>query len=451
MAYRTLSALSVLLGAGILAVAAMAAPLPARADENSMARVYFEQGNVALTRGMNARGRRRTRALQQALESYMQSLQIVRTRNVVYNAGVALEGLERNDEAFGYFREYLAFPNLSADERAEATRKLDALRQRVAVVMVESSPPGAEVRIDRRDLAVVGTTPFEVAVSAGEHTFFVSANGYTDGQATVTGTTGQREGISVELEAEAIALVIHAPGPGTVFLDGQPIDASGEVDVMPGDHEVRYGDAPALHVTIRPGEGRREVRFDAPANAPPGMLAVSTNVDTASVLLDGELLNTGRELETSVASGPRTVRVEAPGYAAATRRIDIPANGEARLAVHLEEDVGEGSRFGAVPTALWVSAGVVGVAAAATGITALLVHDDFKAADPATQEQYNQVERLNVATDILLGLTAGLAISALVFTLLNDDIEQPPSAIEVAAAPIEGGGMLMAQGTWGGQ
>ncbi|MBW2461727.1 MAG: PEGA domain-containing protein [Deltaproteobacteria bacterium] len=446
MAYRNLFGFACF---GLVTLAVAAAPAPASADENSMARVYFEQGNEALTRGMNARGPRKTRFLQQALESYMQSLQIVRTRNVVYNAGVALEGLERDDEAFGYFREYLEFPNLSAEEQAEATTKLTALRQRVAVVMIVSTPPGAEVRIDRRDLAVEGTTPLEVAVSAGNHRIFVSAEGYVDGEATVMGATGRRERVAVELNAEPIALVIHAEGVGTVLLDGHPVDPSGELRVMPGEHVIRFGDAPPIEVTLRPGEGRREVRFEAPQNAPTGMLAVSTNVDDASVFVDGEILNTGRELETSVASGPRTIRIEAPGYAPATRRVDVPANGEARLTVQLEVDVGDETRFGKLPGVLWLSAGVIGLGAAGTGIAAVVANNNFD--DNPSTPGANQVETLNTAADILFGVTAAVGIAALIFTLLNREVEQPPSAIEVAGAPVEGGAMLMASGTWGGQ
>jgi hypothetical protein len=140
-----------------------------------------------------------------------------------------------------------------------------------------------------------------------------------------------------------------------------------------------------------------------------GGATIRSDPSEASVFVDGEILNTGRELETSVASGPRTVRIEAPGYAPATRRVDIPANGEARLSVHLEMDVGDETRFGKLPGVLWLSAGVIGLAGAGTGI------------------------------------------AALIFTLLNRDVEQPPSAIEVAGAPVEGGAMLMASGTWGAQ
>src|SRR5688572_25834593 len=119
------------------------APALARADANSEARVFFERGNEHLQRATNLRGSRRTRELQQALAEYVSSLRIVRTKNAVFNAGATLEMLERLEEAFDYFAEYVNMPGITDQERTEGLARRDALRPRVAVLRITSAPVGA--------------------------------------------------------------------------------------------------------------------------------------------------------------------------------------------------------------------------------------------------------------------------------------------------------------------
>jgi hypothetical protein len=148
------------------------------ASENAEARVYFEEGNRLFEKANRSRGAQRTGLLRRALESYVDSLQIVRSRNALFNAAIVLGELERNDEAFNYFTEYLGVEGLSVDDREEATRRRDALRGEVAVLQVTSEPAGALVWLDRKDLAPRGETPIEIALPAGEHRAFVEKDGY---------------------------------------------------------------------------------------------------------------------------------------------------------------------------------------------------------------------------------------------------------------------------------
>src|SRR5688572_27505498 len=118
-------------------------PKVARADDNAEAAALFDRGNDHLRAAMRLRGDRRTREIEAALDDYFASLRIVRSRNVVFNAAIALEMLERNEEAFNYFVEYARAPGLPEDDRADAMRRVDALRTRVAVVRIESEPASA--------------------------------------------------------------------------------------------------------------------------------------------------------------------------------------------------------------------------------------------------------------------------------------------------------------------
>ena len=94
----------------LLALALLVSPLgggAARADDVTEAAALFESGNGHFQAGMRVRGARRVRELEAALDDYFASLRLVRSRNVLYNAALVLEQLERWDDAFNYWTEYL--------------------------------------------------------------------------------------------------------------------------------------------------------------------------------------------------------------------------------------------------------------------------------------------------------------------------------------------------------
>ena len=129
-------------------------------DVNAEARVFFDRGNELFEQAGRARGRRQRRLLEEALQSYVSALRIVRSRNALFNAAVVLEQLERADEAFAYYREYLAIPGLTDDERAQGETRLDGIRPLIAVIDIASTPiAGVQVFVDRLDLAARGETP----------------------------------------------------------------------------------------------------------------------------------------------------------------------------------------------------------------------------------------------------------------------------------------------------
>lgn len=416
-----------------------------RADENAEARIYFEQGNRALAQGMSARGARRTRLLQEAMDAYVQSLRIVRSRNVVYNAGVALEALGRHAEAFTYFQEYLAHRDLTEDERREATTKLDALREHVAVVAIESTPRGAEVRIDRRDLAPVGVTPIEVAVPPGDHHVFLSLEGYEQADLTATGTIGQRVPLTAELSPSPVSVVIRAPDNGTLTINGHLVHPGEEIRVIPGRHVIRYEPATVREIEILPGQEHVEVDLSVPEEGPanPGLLAVSVDVPTATITVDGAVIEGGAEVESRVRAGTRMVRVTAPGYAPVEQAVRVEAEKRAEVTVHLEREV-LGSSLGAWPAVAWIATGAVGIAGVALGINALVEKAAWEDDPLRTEAGAQSVDTANLAADIVGGAAIALGITALVLTLANGSAEQPPSTIQVAGAPIAGGGMLVA-------
>jgi hypothetical protein len=189
-------------------------------SENAEARVYFQEGNRLYAQATDARGTQRTRLLQRSLEAYVDSLRIVRSRNALFNAAIILGELDRNDESFNYFSEYLAIEELPAADREDATQRRDALRAKVAVVHVTTEPAGAQLWVDRKDLAPRGETPIELALPSGNHRMFVEKDGYVPIDQRQTMVLGQ----TIPMELPLVAIPVEPiPGPTVV---PEPVEAS---------------------------------------------------------------------------------------------------------------------------------------------------------------------------------------------------------------------------------
>ena len=169
------------------------------ASENAEAKVYFEEGNRLYQAASEAQGSKRTSLLRQALESYVDSLRIVRSRNALFNAAIVLEELDRHAESFNYYGEYLQIEELPADDRQDAMARREALRPQVAVLQVTSDPPEAKLWVDRKDLAPLGETPNEVALTAGEHTVFVEKAGHLPADQSVIAERGKTAIVAIVL------------------------------------------------------------------------------------------------------------------------------------------------------------------------------------------------------------------------------------------------------------
>ena len=169
------------------------------ASDNAEARVFFEEGNRLYQRASRAKGDQKVELLRRALQSYVDSLRVVRSRNAIFNAAIVLEELGRDAESFNYYTEYLGIEGLGQAERDEALARQDALRARVAVLAVTTQPEGATVWIDRRDLAPPGRTPLEVALAPGKHSIIVEKEGYLEESRTVSPVLGERLAIAIGL------------------------------------------------------------------------------------------------------------------------------------------------------------------------------------------------------------------------------------------------------------
>ncbi|MGB8223042.1 MAG: PEGA domain-containing protein, partial [Polyangiales bacterium] len=200
----------------LLALVGVLAPTVAKAQstsENAEARVYFEEGNRLYQEAGGEEGPQRTALLQRALGAYVDSLRIVRSRNALFNAAIVLGELERDDEAFNYFSEYLRVEGLSAADRDDATRRRDALRPKVGVLQVTTEPPSALLWVDRKDLAPRGETPIELALPAGDHRAFIELEGYAPLEQTQSIVEGETAVLALHLSPLPVEPAAPQPEP----------------------------------------------------------------------------------------------------------------------------------------------------------------------------------------------------------------------------------------------
>jgi hypothetical protein len=414
-----------ILGAAALALAfalgSLGLPRAAHADDVAEATAAFARGNEHFQRAARLHGARRTTELEAALTEYFASLRIVRSRNVLYNTAIVLEQLERWEDCFNYWSEYLGVTGLSDAERADGTTHRDAVRPHVAVLSIASTPSGAEVWIDRRDLTSRGHTPFDFAVPAGDHHVYFVLAGHREMDATVHAGAGETAALRVQLTPSPVSLQVLAPSEGTLTIDGEPLSAGVATEVAPGTHVVRL---------VMPGTTPVERRIEVLAGAAPMVIdlasaardAAPTSVPlgihsdvVARVRVDGTETSEGTDMVVGVSPGTHEVRIEADDRAPLVISRTFIAGDPMRLDVHLHRR----------PDApILAMRGVLGaVAAIGLGVSAALSIDAHDRLDQYNrtggQALFDATNDANLRADVSWSVTAAFGVAALVTCFLD--------------------------------
>jgi PEGA domain len=157
-------------GLSLLTLALSTLPLArvARADDQAdEAELQFEIGADRYKAG-DFRG---------ALGHFLASNRLAPNRNVVFNVARAYEQLGQSPDAYRYYNQALAGEQDPAAQAriAEAIGRIEPL---VAVLQLDSDPPGATIYVTRRDLGARGTTPLTMGLSPGHYVIFADLPGY---------------------------------------------------------------------------------------------------------------------------------------------------------------------------------------------------------------------------------------------------------------------------------
>ncbi|MBL9021445.1 MAG: TonB-dependent receptor [Myxococcales bacterium] len=291
-------------------------------------------------------------SFQEALAHFLASNRLSPNKNVVFNIARTYEQLRQFPEAFRYYSIALE-AEAEAAGRAPIEAALARIRPSVAVLAVETSPPGATIFIDRKDLGARGATPRSLGFKAGTYRVIVERDGY---EPKVI------EGVVLETGKEQKLKLDLVPILGEVLVSGLPVRA--EVRVNRSDGEpARVGPGT---LSLPPGRQRLfisaqgaeplDIEVDVKANervtvrptlrTQKGTLLVSTDVKGALVELDGAAVGfTPIVLESPI--GQHKLKISLSGFRPIERTVQVTLGKEQRLAFDLlgGEEVTAVSRF----------------------------------------------------------------------------------------------------------
>lgn len=247
--------------------------------------------------------------------------------------------------AFATFAEYLATDDADAARRRDAERRVQVLRGRLALVRVESDPPGAMIGVDRTDLGDFGRTPRTIVVGAGAHTILLTLDGHHGARGEVTAAVGEVTSLRVQLAPRLgrLAVVTTPPDAEVVVLRGEVevarLTARREHELPVGRYDLRAvapGHEPALS-TVRVVEGRVERRtlVARALPTPVGRLLVSAGDVEASVVVDGSARGEVPAVLDAMAVGEHDVEVRADGYRPWRRTVEIERDRATHVTVTL--------------------------------------------------------------------------------------------------------------------
>ncbi|MCA9613510.1 MAG: TonB-dependent receptor, partial [Myxococcales bacterium] len=321
----------------LVAVLLTASPAAAQGtlDLASEADVQFELG-VAAQRGGDCRA---------ALGHYLASQRLAPNPNVAFNVAVCFEQIERFAEAFRYYSDYLETPELPAAERRPAEEALRRIRRRVALLRIETDPPGATLYLDRRELGARGVSPRTLAVEPGRHRVFADREGHEPAQSDeVAVAVGEEQAVTLRLPAIfGEVRVLGRPEGATVHVDepdAPPAGTVGSAVPVPPGRRVLYVSAPGhqtrrYEVEVSPRDSTR-LEVDLPREA--GTLVTDTNERGALVEIDGEAAGFTPLVVSDVPAGRHVVRITRDGFRAFEEEVDIRPRQSTRVEARLRSE-----------------------------------------------------------------------------------------------------------------
>jgi hypothetical protein len=432
------------------------------AQTEADARAMFERGNEHLQRAMEQPEPARTRELREALSWYHRSLRVTRARSVLFNIALCYEQLRRNGDAFTYYQEYLSLDDLAATDRSAAQTALDRLGPTVALIEVSSRPAGATIYIDRRDLSPRGVSPSVVATTPGPHRVILELEGYQPAQVRITSALGQTEQAQVELQAlPAQVTIITEPAGAEIRIDdheGPVVGISPATVSLPaGPHQVfvTQDDQRGRRLFDAPPGGRLSVIVELQAPTTPGVVDLNADVPGAQVSIDGRLIGPAPLRELRLPPGVHRFTVTGgPAYQSWSDTLEVGPGHEVSLDVHLAPSVPQ-RRFGIWPNVGLVAAATIAVTGAALGGWTLALQREFDAIKQTCRASLQactagtalhrderdlaaNINRMAIATDVLLATAAAAGIVSTVLIFLNRELADR-SRVEIALAPFPDG------------
>lgn len=427
---------------GLLALAGLLFTLlPARAwaDPAIEAKLRFELGVSLIQQAESLRTRGRVveqrQRLEAALGEFLTSDRLSPNPSVKLNIGLCLEALGREDDAYSVFAELQTVAQEPRD-RHDAAQGLARVLPKVARLSVHTTPPGAALFLDRKNLGQFGSTPRTLAAPPGPHRVIVELPGFEVGTATVVLVAGQAVDLDLSLQRQQ----------GEVRIQSTPAGASARLQTADGP---LLGATPlSVHLPIgrhriwlaQPGflSAREDVDVDpirpsvidvplSPAPPPKARARVLSNVADALVRLDVQDAGfTPIVFETQ--AGKHRIEVLKTGHQPWKSEIDLGSGEFLGLEVTLEP-VAEATVTRPWPWVVLSVAGAGAIAGGVFGARALVLANDYEALP--TRATYEDGRTSSLVADSLLIGSSVVGVIGLGLLVFDDEPKRQASRATV--------------------
>jgi hypothetical protein len=324
----------------VLVLGAALWPVPnatpiARAEGAYEARFFDELGRRAYARGR----------YEEALEAFLDAERAAHASANLYNAALAASLAGRDDTSFALLEQYLASTDPSEPRRADARRRRDALAASLALVEIDSTPPGARIEVDREELGTFGATPRGLVLEPGRHEVTLSLADHEPVRREVVAEVGRPARLSLTLPRSTGTVRVTTEPPGAAIeahcADGLVVWIEpGEEAVLPVGATWLEASAPGhdrarLDLVVRRGERLERALELARAAPPTGRVLVSSGGVRARVRVDGaDLAETPAVLTLPV--GAHRLELVSPGHPRVQR--DVEVRGDRPVVIDVRPD-----------------------------------------------------------------------------------------------------------------
>ena len=277
-----------------------------------------------------------------ALEKFLESNRLVPNRNVTYNVARCYTELKQYPEAYRYFTLALR-DETNADTRARIEHELGSIRQNVAVLEVESQPPGATVFLERRDLGGRGNAPIALGLKPAGYVVLAELPGYYPARVEVPAlAAGETRHVTLKLEAILGQVVIGETARGaSVRVDDSATPstcvAPCELQLTEGRHRLyfeRAGYHPAeLDIDV---QAKQQLNIRPDLAALTGSLVISSDEPGALVEVDGRPRGF-TPLVLNAPVGQHALRLSLAGYKPVRRDVTVENGRELRVEATLTQ------------------------------------------------------------------------------------------------------------------
>lgn len=306
--------------------------LAAQADDLAdEADLQFQLGAEAYQRG----------DFREALTHFLASNRLVPNRNVVFNIARTFEKLKQYPEAYRYYSSALAAEKDSAQAR-KIDDALEQIRPFVAVLEVVTSPPGATLYVDRKDLGPRGESPRKLGLPAGSYKILAELPGYEPAEAKVIDAkVGKTARVELSLHQVLGTVAIEGAAGALVRVDDETrppaCTAPCRLDLPPGPHTLLVGRpgyrTAALAVEVR---ARRTITVRPDVQAVTGEVVVSTDEPGALIEVDDRPVGFTPTI-VRVPVGKHRIRLSLRGFRSVERDVVVKKDRQARLDLTLTQ------------------------------------------------------------------------------------------------------------------